>query len=504
MDTKLNLIFNRNIQGIIGINNQLFSAFKDDFIHFKNITLSKIVVMGYNTFTSLPGKNDLNPLEKRLNIIITNNHYDFLSTKLSNNKENLEILLYKTFDDFYKTFTENGIPDKFSIYKDKDIFVIGGSLLYNYVYDNFKINSIYETLTNISVSIDQYVKDKNKISYFTKPINKNIFENIYKKEGSASITLNNGHDKDCQKINGSYTINIYQNKETVNFQELEYLNLLRNIYINGTHKDSRNSKVISIFSPPHMRFDMRKGFPLLTTKRVPWKTVLRELLWFISGSTDNKVLQYKNVHIWDANSTKEYLKTRGLQNYREGDLGPIYGFQWRHYGSSYGGAGYDYKGRGVDQLKYIIDLIKKDPTSRRIILNSWNPCDLDKMALPPCHVMIQFNVDVNEGYLDAKLTQRSGDMFLGVPFNIASYSFLLHIIANITGYKPRFFIHDIGDAHIYDNHKQAIEEQFKRVSYNFPELKIKNKIEDIDNIDENNFEILNYKHHGTIKAEMIA
>ena len=205
-----------------------------------------------------------------------------------------------------------------------------------------------------------------------------------------------------------------------------------------------------------MRFDLREGFPLLTTKRVAWKTVLRELLWFISGSTDNKVLQWKNVHIWDGNSTREYLQSRGLNEYREGDLGPIYGFQWRHFGAFYNGCAYDYTGYGIDQLQNVIDLIKNDPSSRRIILNSWNASDLDKMALPPCHVMVQFNVDVDEGFIDAKLTQRSGDMFLGVPFNIASYAFLLHIIGNITGYKPRYFIHDIGDGHIYENHRDQL------------------------------------------------
>ena len=176
------------------------------------------------------------------------------------------------------------------------------------------------------------------------------------------------------------------------------------------------SKVISIFAPPQMRYDLRDGFPLLTTKRVPWKTVLRELLWFISGSTDNKVLQDKKVRIWDGNSKKEYLKTRGLGHYKDGDLGPIYGFQWRHFGAQYRGIDVNYNGEGVDQLSNIIDLIKNDPGSRRIIMNSWNAKDLDKMALPPCHVMVQFSVDISEKCIDAKLTQRSGDMFLGSSF----------------------------------------------------------------------------------------
>ena len=253
-----------------------------------------------------------------------------------------------------------------------------------------------------------------------------------------------------------------------------------------------------------MRFDLRKGFPLITTKKVAWKTVLRELLWFISGSTDNKVLQNKKVNIWTANSKKEYLEKIGLGDYREGELGPIYGFQWRHFGAKYQGAEHDYTNQGVDQLEYIINLIKNDPTSRRIIINSWNASDLKKMALPPCHVMVQFNVDTNEGCIDAKLTQRSGDMFLGVPFNIASYSFLLHIISKITGYIPGKLIHILGDTHIYEEHLDAVNEQISRVPVQFPELEISDDLTDIDSLDESMFSIKNYKCYEKIIAPMIA
>ena len=504
-DYKINLIFNRNTQGIIGINNGLLCWTRDDFLHFKEQTINKIVVMGYNTFLSLPGDKPIVTLKDRLNVVITNNHYDELVNKISTSEESLDILVYKSFDDFYQNLTKNTISEpRFENYLNvKDVFVIGGSFLYGYVCDNFKVNAIYETLTNISISINDYIEEGNKIIYFTKEIDSK-YQKIYSKEHSGEIDLNGGNKRKKTKINGDYKINIYQNKETVNIQELEYLNLIKYIYNNGIYKDSRNSKVISIFSPPQMRFDLRKGFPLLTTKRVAWKTVLRELLWFISGCTDNRVLQWKKVHIWDGNSTREYLSSRGLDEYREGDLGPIYGFQWRHFGALYNGCGYNYKGYGVDQLQNVIDLIKNDPSSRRIILNSWNASDIDKMALPPCHVMVQFNVDVKEGCLDAKLTQRSGDMFLGVPFNIASYSFLLHIIGNLTGYTPRHFIHDIGDGHIYENHREAIVKQLKRTTLDFPELKITRKLESIDDIDESDFEILNYNHHGTIKADMVA
>ncbi|MBI52130.1 MAG: thymidylate synthase, partial [Chloroflexi bacterium] len=225
---------------------------------------------------------------------------------------------------------------------------------------------------------------------------------------------------------------------------------------------------------------------------------------FISGSTDNKVLNKNKVTIWNGNSSKEYMERIGLSHYKDGDLGPIYGFQWRHFGAKYIDCDNDYKGEGIDQLSYIINEIKNNPTSRRIILSSWNPMDINKMALPPCHVMVQFYVDTKNKYLDAKLIQRSGDMFLGIPFNIASYSILMHIIGNLTGYNPRYFIHDIGDAHIYDKHRSAIDIQLKRKTFNFPQLIIKRNFKDIDDINEEDFEIKDYKYYPFIKAEMIA
>ena len=502
---NLNLIFNRNVQGIIGINNDLFTGIGEDFIHFKEKTSQKIVVMGYNTFKSLPGKKNINLLSERLNVVISNNHYDNLIETINECEEKLDILVYRTFDDFYNKLTENKIDFDKEEYKNiNDIFIIGGSCLYNYVYDNYKINTIYETISDVRISIDDYVGERNKITYFNRVIDDKKFMKIYSKENTSDININMGMGGGSKKIKGFYKINTYQNKEEVNLQEIEYLKLLKYIYGEGIHKDSRNSKVISIFAPPQMRFDLRDGFPLLTTKRVPWKTVLRELLWFISGSTDNKVLQDKRVRIWDGNSTKEYLETRGLSHYQEGDLGPIYGFQWRHFGAEYKGKDSDYTGEGIDQLNSIVDLIKNDPGSRRIIMNSWNAKDLEKMALPPCHVMVQFSVDTTEGCIDAKLTQRSGDMFLGVPFNIASYAFLLHIIGNITGYTPRHFIHDIGDAHIYNNHREAIVKQLERPTYKFPKLEITRKFNSIDELEECDFNIIDYMHHGTIKADMVA
>jgi thymidylate synthase len=192
------------------------------------------------------------------------------------------------------------------------------------------------------------------------------------------------------------------------------------------------------------------------------------------------------------------MESRGL-DYTEGDLGPVYGFQWRHFGEDYQGKDKEYKG-GIDQIKQIIHLLKTEPTSRRIILSAWNPMDLDKMSLPPCHVMTQFNVDGH--YLDAQLYQRSGDMFLGVPFNIASYAFLLHILGKLTGYIPRYLHHVIGDCHIYKSHIDVVDKQLERVPLMMAKIEV-GDIKDIDDVTEEDIKIVDYKCDNIIKAKMV-
>ena len=355
----------------------------------------------------------------------------------------------------------------------------------------YPIKAIYETITHFDININN---NKDQLVYLNYKIPDDIYDIIYSKESNGNIRYKNITKVCC------YTFRIYQKKDTINTEEMKYIHLLKNILQDGVNSESRNSSVISLFSPPSMRFDLRNGIPLLTSKRMPWKTILRELLWFISGCTDNKKLQDKGIHIWDGNSSKEFMESRGLK-YKDGDLGPIYGFQWRHFGADYRGCDIDYNGEGFDQLKYIINEIKENPMSRRIILNAWNASDINKMALPPCHVMVQFNIEGK--YIDAKLFQRSGDMFLGIPFNIASYSMLLYIIGNITDYTPRYFIHDIGNAHIYINHKEAIETQLQRKTYDQPKFIINKKLTDIDSIQESDFNIIDYNYYPPIKAEMV-
>lgn len=287
--------------------------------------------------------------------------------------------------------------------------------------------------------------------------------------------------------------------------ESQYLHLIAHILENGHTEKGRNGVVISSFGHM-MRFNLKEGvIPLLTTKRVAWKTCFRELMWFIRGQTDNRVLNDLNVHIWDANASPEFLKTRDLE-YSDGLLGPIYGWQWREFNGEYTHSEADKYGPG-DQLANIIAQLK-DPAqrnSRRLIMSAWNPLQIDQMALPPCHVLAQFSVRDGR-YLSCALYQRSGDMGLGVPFNIASYSFLTHLLAHHCGLEPDEFVHFLGDAHIYAEHVEALKEQIEREPYAFAKIKVlDNNRERIDDYEETDIVFVEpYVHHSTIPMAMVA
>lgn len=280
--------------------------------------------------------------------------------------------------------------------------------------------------------------------------------------------------------------------------ENQYLNLIKNILTNGIIRKNRTDiDTISEFGCK-MVFDLSDNkIPLLTTKKMNFRAIVEELLWFISGSTNTKILSDKGIKIWDANSSKKFLNLRNL-DYEEGDIGPGYGFQWRHSGDKYINMYTKYN--GVDQLKNCIDLIKNDPFSRRIIISAWNPIDIDKMALPPCHCLVQFYVNGDELY--SQMYQRSGDMGIGIPFNIASYSLLTHLIAKETNLKATKFIHIIGDAHIYLNHKNLLEEQLTREPLSEPYINIKN-FTNIFNVKYEDIILINYKYHNYIKMPFV-
>jgi thymidylate synthase len=294
-----------------------------------------------------------------------------------------------------------------------------------------------------------------------------------------------------------------QNK-TTDHPEYQYLNLLKEIMEKGEVRSDRTGTGTKSLFGVTMRYDLSNDtIPVMTTKRVHWKSVVEELLWFIRGSTNEKELSAAGVKIWSANGSRSFLDQRGFYDREEGDLGPVYGFQWRHFGAKYTNCHADYTGQGVDQLKQVMDLIKTDPSSRRIILCAWNPADMNDMALPPCHCFVQFYV-TSDKKLKCMMTQRSADMGLGVPFNVASYSLLTHMIAKACDLTAGEFVHCIGDAHVYLNHIEPLTEQVKRVPRPFPKLKIAKDLTSVK-LEELTFEdlqLVDYDPHPIIKMQM--
>lgn len=284
-----------------------------------------------------------------------------------------------------------------------------------------------------------------------------------------------------------------------NLEEQQYLSFIKDILEHGTLEHGRNGNTYSIFGAA-MHFSLENGvIPILTTKKVAWKTCLKELLWFIRGQTDNALLQSENVNIWNANATRNYLDDYGLDNLAENDLGPIYGHQWRHFNAPYQTCHTDYTGQGIDQLQGIIDQLR-DPAkrnSRRLILSAWNPCQLSEMALPPCHLLAQFQV-TQQNKLSCALYQRSGDVGLGVPFNIASYSFLTHLLAKHCGLHAHEFVYTLGNCHIYDDHVEPLKEQITRVPTKFPTIEIGQTRENINDYTINDFSLNNYSSQPAI------
>ncbi len=258
----------------------------------------------------------------------------------------------------------------------------------------------------------------------------------------------------------------------------QYHDLLKHVIQNGTRKGDRTGTgTISVFGH-QMRFDLEKGFPLLTTKKVHLKSIIHELLWFLKGYTNIKYLKENDVKIWD-----EWADENG-------DLGPVYGYQWRSWPTA--------EGKNIDQISQVIEQIKKNPNDRRMIVCSWNVGEIEKMALPPCHCFFQFYVA--NGRLSCQLYQRSADIFLGVPFNIASYALLTMMVAQVCGLRPGEFVHTFGDAHIYLNHMDQVNELLSRNEFPLPEIHLNPHVTDIFDFKYEDFELVGYQHHPAIKA----
>ena len=288
-----------------------------------------------------------------------------------------------------------------------------------------------------------------------------------------------------------------------------YHQLLQEILNQGADKSDRTGTGTRSIFGYQMRFDLQKGFPLITTKEVHFKSVVHELIWFLKGDTNIRYLALNNVRIWDEWPFKAYQNSSDYQGEtikefvhkikddeafakKNGDLGFVYGKQWRNWIGS--------EGFSVDQIRDVMHSLKNNPDSRRHIVSAWNPSEIDKMALPPCHCLFQFYVANNT--LSCQLYQRSADVFLGVPFNIASYALLTHMMAHVLGYKVGTFVHTLGDAHLYSNHFEQAQLQLTRSFYTLPQIKFKRNVNDLFDFTYEDIELIDYQHHPKIKADV--
>ena len=440
------------------------------------------VIMGKGTWDSLPPKTK--PYKENLNIV--------LSKENLHNSDNL-----KSASSFLNAL-EIAERDP----SVNEIFIIGGQNVYEQAISfHNRCKAIYLT---------RVWKDFKADKYFP----------IIPNEKFSLVHVSKTHS--CTDTDGSpipFDFTFYVNKEQASqgincidksvleqypkHEEMQYLELVKKVMEKGNRKNDRTGTGTNSLFGSMMRFDLTQSFPMLTTKSVYWKGVVEELLWFLRGRTNANELSKKGVKIWDGNGSREYLDNVGLKNREVGDLGPIYGFQWRHFGTPYKTMHDDYSSKPVDQLASILDKIKNTPDDRRIIMTAWNPAALKEMALPPCHILSQFYVAGNR--LSCMMYQRSADIGLGVPFNIASYSLLTHILAKATGREVGEFVHILGDTHVYNNHFEPLKEQLKRYPNPFPILRIKKKLSDTKSIEELNiedFELKEYVSHPKIKMEL--
>jgi len=441
----------------IGFQNKIPWHYKEDLQHFKRLTVGNAVIMGRKTYESI-GR----PLPSRHNIVVSSANIKGVKT-------------VRTIED--------GVEYARSL-NVKYLWVCGGATIYDYFLNNYKVDGL--SITEIPYhNCDTFIKTDIS-EYLTN----------YKKQFKT-------------KMRGNDIIIRMYSRHSITYRTIDddYLDLIARILANGERRETRNGETLSVFSEK-ISVDLRKGFPLLTTKKMFYNGIIHELLWFIKGNTDSRILEEKGVKIWSGNTSKEFLEANGLP-YEEGIGGPIYGYMWRRFGEKYkyqvGAEEKETVGleKGADQLKNIVDEIRKNPTSRRLFMSAWNPCQLDQMCLPPCHVSYQFYV--RNGELECQMYQRSADVFLGLPFNIASVALLTHLIASVCGLGVGNIHIVIGDAHIYKEHLDAVKTQLGRRNerYILPSLRLKRKAQEVWDYNFEDIEIVDYESAPAIKARML-
>jgi dihydrofolate reductase / thymidylate synthase len=420
-------------------------------------------------------------------------------TEIMDKEDELPIVCDSFFPEIDKTTFKlsSAIVDRNVLFKETDQLIQKKRTYRRYTYNSININRHTHTHTNAdtNTNTDKNLKSESESKVITKQ------DASTQTLPDLNLNLNSLTEKTkTEKEKG-------KGKETE--EEDQYLQTVSRVLTSGIERNDRTGVTTRALFGGQMRFSLSNNqFPLLTTKKVAFKAVAEELFWIIRGCTDSKELSKKNVKIWDANGSRKFLDSIGKKEREEGDLGPVYGFQWRHSGAKYIDCKTDYEGKGIDQLAEIIRLIKTDPDSRRILLSAWNPSDLSEMALPPCHILAQFFVDKSTKRLSCLFFQRSCDLGLGVPFNIASYSLLTILLAHYCDLTPHELIYTMGDYHIYKNHIGPLQEQLTRSPKSFPTLKIvcpnnnNSKPKDITGYTFDNLVLEGYDPHPSIKMEM--
>lgn len=529
--------------GGIGCDNGLPWRIPSDLAYFRNVTTSSslnCVIMGYNTYISLRCCIDtsLPVLKGRMNIVV--------SKRMFSNASEIGFCYYPEEDMYVVESLESALALLDSPQLQERVhktFVIGGEhlfykalahpsckeLLLTHVLHESETETVFKVKEGLEFNAyfplcpRLFQRDLQLSSYVTD----NLATNDWQKDGEWKIRfamyrmikpLDESLLWKCMMQDKRTQIQCLNNqcnelRQRIEYMdqddEIGYLNLVRRVLQEGKERvDRTNVGTLSIFGP-QLTFSLKNNrFPLLTTKLIQFKNVAIELLWFIKGSTDSEELKAQKVNIWNANGSRDFLDKRGLVHREVGDLGPVYGFQWRHFGAEYVDKHTDYSGKGIDQLQECIRMIKEEPESRRILQSAWNPCQLDEMALPPCHVLVQFQVELSseeEGgspVLNCKMYQRSADLGLGVPYNIASYALLTYMVAHVTNLLPGKLILTFGDAHVYKTHVDKLNEQLTRIPNSFPTLRFARKVDSIDDFQLEDIILEDYNHYPFLSMPM--
>lgn len=446
----VSLILAMTPSGGIGLNGKLPWYCKEELALFKRITDNSIVIVGYTTYKSLP--------------------------KLPNRTIFVVSRTFKHTDDegiFICESLEEALTATSRV--EQKVFIIGGASIYNQMLTlhRNRIDTIYLSIMNVEYKHDTRVDQKHFLSNFI-ITEKTQFEEFV-----------------------HYVLKKYDNVET------QYRALIREVQTIGGVRTTRNGYTQGVFGKT-LAFDLRDGFPLLTTKRMYTRGIIEELLFFIRGDTDTKLLEKKKVNIWSKNTSREWLDANGKAYIKEGLMGPMYGAQWRHFGGEYDNE----TGRmigGKDQFEYLLHNLRMDPHSRRHLMTTYNPASAESGVLYPCHSLIlQFYIDGE--FLDAYCYNRSSDIFLGLPFNIASTSLLVYLIAKLVKKTGRRITLALGDTHLYAEHAIAVNTQLSRIPYKLPQIRIEKPIEtiaDLEKLEHSDFIITNYNYHPAIEATMM-